>query len=855
MGPSTKRARASRANGARVRSQAASDITVPAACASAADVWELDLGDELPGLDDTVTFDDKDLDSDSDIEVLEGTGVGEEATKDSEEALTRFREFLVNAQRAAVQRADAEDEKTRINVLGRTRPTKYDKTSRRTKQRHAKVIQEKKENQKTVKTFGNVFAFMMRRPAEQKGEPGTASAATDSEGARENSEAEMSSAMEVDNGNSDVAMVSDDELDEISRPPSPILPTTTTTSAATTPPADSLMTASIAEDSCMNPVNLAHVRLRGMLEAISAGVAPEVDLSPETAADRALTRLHYQDFPALRRAAAQLSLLSKDKKHDVVFRTRLVAMQGTLNIYLNPAFNYTWRQASILIAHSQGLATHQARRIRDWLHTYLATRKLPEHIIGDNNGDSLLDDEDFALAIKFHLQTVCAKNKHFRAQDIVDFVATEEIQTRLDAAGAQKRSISVRTARRWLKRMDWRFGARKNGMYIDGHEREDVVAYREVFVKRWMEEYEPRIVVYGNDGNVVQRPDGDTFKLPEKYAGQPFQLIPVTHDESTFYKNDRRKVGWIHTSSKPTPEAKGEGESIMVTDFLVAQWGRLRLDDWEARLFFRAGKNRDGYFTSDDLLAHVDNAIDIFNKKTHKFATGLFLFDNAPSHQKRAADALSARKMPKGPHATWTHTPNGPHMRPGKLADGTAQPLYWPDNHPTMPGWFKGMEQILRERGLFRDGLNAQCPGFKCKPDTSDCCCRRLMFSQPDFVAQKSALQELVESRGHICDFYPKYHCELNFIEMYWGAAKAIYRKTDKTKTIDEMEDNMRKALDAVPQLSILRYANRAARFISAYAGGLNGEELAYVQRKYKGHRMLPQFMINEVKASIDHVK
>ena len=28
-------------------------------------------------------------------------------------------------------------------------------------------------------------------------------------------------------------------------------------------------------------------------------------------------------------------------------------------------------------------------------------------------------------------------------------------------------------------------------------------------------------------------------------------------------------------------------------------------------------------------------------------ATGLFLFDNAPSHQKWAANALSARKMPK----------------------------------------------------------------------------------------------------------------------------------------------------------------------------------------------------------------
>ena len=72
----------------------------------------------------------------------------------------------------------------------------------------------------------------------------------------------------------------------------------------------------------------------------------------------------------------------------------------------------------------------------------------------------------------------------------------------------------------------------------------------------------------------------------------------------------------------------------------------------EARIFFKAGKNWDGYFDADDLLQQVDHAIDIFEGKMSGFATGLFLFDNAPSHQKQVLDALSARKMPKGPHMT-----------------------------------------------------------------------------------------------------------------------------------------------------------------------------------------------------------
>ena len=39
----------------------------------------------------------------------------------------------------------------------------------------------------------------------------------------------------------------------------------------------------------------------------------------------------------------------------------------------------------------------------------------------------------------------------------------------------------------------------------------------------------------------------------------------------------------------------------------------------------------------------------------------------------------------------------------------TPQDLYYPDDHETMPGWFKGMEQIICEQGLWPDcGLNTQ---------------------------------------------------------------------------------------------------------------------------------------------------
>lgn len=159
-----------------------------------------------------------------------------------------------------------------------------------------------------------------------------------------------------------------------------------------------------------------------------------------------------------------------------------------------------------------------------------------------------------------------------------------------------------------------------------------------------------------------------------------------------------------------------------------------------------------------------------------------------------------------GPKEGWSHHPNGPRMRSGTLPNGEPQSFYFTDDHPSMPGWFKGMEVIIRERGLWPEGdlgLLAQCPGFRCAPGRMDCCCRRILFLQPDFVSQKPQLQELVESRGHLCDFYPKYHCELNFIEQYWGAAKLRFRVAGRAAGIDEMERKVIQCLDDVslPQI------------------------------------------------------
>lgn len=138
---------------------------------------------------------------------------------------------------------------------------------------------------------------------------------------------------------------------------------------------------------------------------------------------------------------------------------------------------------------------------------------------------------------------------------------------------------------------------------------------------------------------------------------------------------------------------------------------------------------------------------------------------------------------------------------------GERQSFYFPDDHPQYPGWFKGMEHIIRERGLWpEEGLPVVCTGHK-RPEgqAAVCCCRHLLYTQPDFTSQKPLLQEHIEARGHLCDYYPKYHCELNFIEQYWGAAKLQYRVAGRAKTLQEMQTTMLRCLDDIPLEQIQR--------------------------------------------------
>jgi hypothetical protein len=141
-----------------------------------------------------------------------------------------------------------------------------------------------------------------------------------------------------------------------------------------------------------------------------------------------------------------------------------------------------------------------------------------------------------------------------------------------------------------------------------------------------------------------------------------------------------------------------------------------------------------------------------------------------------------------------------PLNNPGHSVHDKVQKMTNEDGTP------KGLRSILTVRGFDVRQLQA-----KCSPVTLSFRERELLHGTSSFTArwlrssnQESMLEILIKKTGHLCIFLPKFHCELNPIEMvsgllhlnvrdsdsepsywqYWGSCKYRYRERQKKKTL-----------------------------------------------------------------------
>jgi hypothetical protein len=361
----------------------------------------------------------------------------------------------------------------------------------------------------------------------------------------------------------------------------------------------------------------------------------------------------------------------------------------------------------------------------------------------------------------------------------------------------------------------------RKGVYVDGHERQDVIEYRKMYLRKLaILESTHRPPPLCVDGIVQENIGNPTAQR---------QLVLLYHDESCFHANEGPSWQWAE-EGKLAIRPKSAGRGIMVSDFITEHDGFLALTDGEhehaklrypsipkfARVLFRYGSQSEGYWNCEKFLIQVETAVQIAEKKypTQNF-TLVFIFDQSSGHTAYPEDALNAHRMnvsdggkqPKRRDTVW---------------NGRAQSM------TTASGQPKGLRTVLEERNVNTAGMN--------KADMV-----KVLADMHDFKVQKTRVEELISKHGHKCIFLPKYHCELNPIERVWGQAKR-YTRTNCDYSFTGLDKTINPALDSVSVSLIRKYYRRVREYHRAYREGKSGGlDVESAVKLYKSHRRVPE--------------
>jgi hypothetical protein len=189
--------------------------------------------------------------------------------------------------------------------------------------------------------------------------------------------------------------------------------------------------------------------------------------------------------------------------------------------------------ASLTLArvHHKGAGAWFARQIRSLARFYQRFPQLPPELRGGSRrGTTHLGDLDAQQAARKWLdqqklgEVTPTTFRSALNQEILPYL---NIQLR--------KPLCDRTARRWLVKLGYRRIELRKGLYVDGHDRADVVEYRDKVFLPKMCEYERRMTHYKGKELVPQ--------APQLGPGEK-RIIALWHDESTMHAKEFKRYAW-----------------------------------------------------------------------------------------------------------------------------------------------------------------------------------------------------------------------------------------------------------------------------------------------------------------------
>ena len=322
----------------------------------------------------------------------------------------------------------------------------------------------------------------------------------------------------------------------------------------------------------------------------------------------------------LERALVAIQQLLRSKK------TRFEGGQNGLQAYRARAIQsylmlvVKWGRLSVdaseRAAESHGFAAKWGgRSLRLWTHAWIRERCLPQSNKGRHGKVyTVLDDPAVRAELRAYVRSNKwamnpAKLKEFSQGRLVPSAADKYLRQIVRDEMPQglkkymeielfpriqlkvKKGISLSTARRWLRSEGFRYIGYKKGLYFDGHDRPDVLAYRQNIFLPQMENYFPRLVRY-KVGKV------DEEVLPANFVDRP--VVVVAQDEMTSQAHDTVTKSWV-LEDQHALRKKGVGRGLHQSDVICSTVGWLR----DASQSLEYGKNYDGYWTGELFVKQV----------------------------------------------------------------------------------------------------------------------------------------------------------------------------------------------------------------------------------------------------------
>ena len=428
--------------------------------------------------------------------------------------------------------------------------------------------------------------------------------------------------------------------------------------------------------------------------------------------------------------------------------------------------------------------------------------------------------------------------------------------------------VSVSTVSRWMKKLGFSFThiGCTHSAYLDRHEEPDVVAHRKRVVQLLRTQWHRRVVKGANldaidrllrRGPPYSPQEQVTLGVELVHVMEPV-LVVYEHDETTLMLNESAKGHWFHVAigSRKLPDRVGQ--RIVVSAFLtivpLQQGSQCAIAD----AWLHTDQARG--FQATDLHAHVQR---LLRKHTEAFpaAMPVILFDNSSCHGKLPQDGLDVSKFVLAGFAVRKGTlvrcrdtsfrcPDTGQMRRQSLM--ISRPVADDEQGSsssvsTALEWgTKPLRQVLQERG--EAGLEA-CSAAEL---------RERLAQWPDFKTQPTALEEIVAAAGGRAIMLPKFHCELNSIEMAWHYSKRLVREA-QPKNVEEACTCLRRVLHGITVHQARRWRRHTARYWRAYADGLTGPAaLSRVQaesrvRKRHEYRMRKSHRTSTQDAAVVH--